>query len=146
MLALEDLKGMDDAAVKRHLVAEYAGEPPDGAYSDGRQTPQAMERARQWLSTAQVLVAYESVGAYGCDSSGYFLFFRDGKYYEIHAGHCSCFGFAGQFQPRETSLAYLSSDKFNVGVGGYDTSSGENEDAIRAFVRTLSQWLVAREV
>lgn len=39
------------------------------------------------------------------DYEGYafVLFMRDGKLYEVHGSHCSCYGLEGQWEPEETS-------------------------------------------
>lgn len=38
-----------------------------------------------------------------------FVLFKgtDGKYYEVYASHCSCFGLEGQWDPDEVDLAHL---------------------------------------
>ena len=48
------------------------------------------------------------------DESSYFLLRekKTGKLFENHASHCSCSGFEGQFDPKETTVAYLTSDHF----------------------------------
>ena len=138
MLTLADLTDWSEADIKSHLVRDWSGEEPSGSYEGGRQTPETTTNAEAWLETAEVLVAYESVGDYGCDSSGFYLFRRDGKLYEVHGGHCSCYGFEGQFCPEETSLAYLQSDKFRLDVGGYDSESVANAEKVKAFVMALS--------
>lgn len=35
------------------------------------------------------------------------LYERDGKLYEVHGSHCSCYGLEGQWQPEETTWAAL---------------------------------------
>lgn len=44
------------------------------------------------------------------DYSGdaFVLFERDGRLYEVHGGHCSCYGLEGQWEPEETSLVALA--------------------------------------
>ncbi len=32
------------------------------------------------------------------------LFRRDGKFYEVNGGHCSCYGLEDQWSPEETSI------------------------------------------
>jgi hypothetical protein len=55
MLLLEDLKGKTEAEVKAHLVREYEAE--SGIVED-----------------LEILIGYESVCDWGCDSSSFFLF------------------------------------------------------------------------
>lgn len=40
-----------------------------------------------------------------------------GQLFEVHGGHCSCYGFEDQFKPEPTDLKYLLSDKFSNGSG-----------------------------
>lgn len=91
------------------------------------------------LSGLRLLVAYESVGSWGCDSSGWYLFRRetDGQLLEVHGSHCSCYGFEGQFSPEETSLEYIMSDKFYFPYGGYDESGGTHKDRVKEFLSGL---------
>lgn len=47
---------------------------------------------------------------YDCQSysgDAYLLFIKDDKVYEIVAGHCSCYGLEGQFEPEEIPLEVL---------------------------------------
>jgi hypothetical protein len=37
-----------------------------------------------------------------------------GALMEVQGGHCSCYGYEGQFDPKPTSDAYLLSDKFHL--------------------------------
>lgn len=59
------------------------------------------------------LIAYVDYGSY--EGTGWILM-RDketGKLYENHSGHCSCYGNEDQFEPEETTIQYLQSDKFS---------------------------------
>jgi len=54
------------------------------------------------LSDITILFAvyeYEDV-----DGTGFILFEKDGKLYEVDAYHCSCSGFEGQWEPEETTI------------------------------------------
>lgn len=35
----------------------------------------------------------------------------NGKFYEIYGSHCSCYGFEGQFDPKECPIEYLAKGK-----------------------------------
>lgn len=85
------------------------------------------------LKGIRLLVAYESVGDYGCDSSGFYVFRKGRKLYEVHGSHCSCYGFEGQWNPEETSLAYFRSDKFHFSTGGDDSEGGAQVAKVRDF-------------
>lgn len=119
-LFLEDLAGYTDEKVRQHLMGEYEAKP-------------------EQLEEYRILIGYESVGSWGCDSSSYYLMqhVRTGELFEVRGSHCSCYGFEGQFTPEATSLEYLSSDKFYVSMGGYDSDEKANMEAIKAFVAKL---------
>ena len=122
MLALEDLKGLSEEEIMAHMASSFQVE-------------------RKVINKFKVLLAYESVGDYGCDSSCYFLL-RDkktGKFFETSGSHCSCDGFEGQFSPEEASLDYLISEKWSLGVGGYDSNSQNNIDAAKEFFKKLKK-------
>ena len=126
MLALEDLKGMTEFQVKQHLELEYSGEGVTVA------------EVSKALEDMEVLIAYESVGSWGCDSSSFFLFKdKAGKLYEVHGSHCSCYGFEGQFRLEE-SLVEALKDRVNkgyvFGTGGYDDNSASNVDEVKKYI------------
>lgn len=119
-LFLEDLKGHTQAEVKAHLIKEYGA------------TKEDMKRFR-------IEIAYESVGAWGCDSSSFFLLREKstGDLYEVHGSHCSCFGFEDQFEPEKTTLQYLKSDKFHFTTGGYDYDRDESLKSVASFIKRM---------
>ncbi|MCO1396399.1 hypothetical protein [Burkholderia cenocepacia] len=121
MQLLEDLKGMDASALRQHFIESY-------------------EAAPEQIDRFEVLLGYESVGSWGCDSSSYFLLRlrEDSSLFEVRGSHCSCHGFEGQFEPEPVSLAYLSSDKHWISTGGYDSNADDNEKTIRAFIASLA--------
>lgn len=41
------------------------------------------------------------------EGTAFVLFKKDGKLYEIHARHCSCYGLEDQWNPEETSIKAL---------------------------------------
>lgn len=53
------------------------------------------------LDGAEILVASYTYEDYS--GSAYVLFRRDGKLFEVHGGHCSCYGLEGQWEPEETT-------------------------------------------
>lgn len=59
-LYLADMEGMTEVEIKRHIADEYAG-------ADAEKQPLA-----DFLEGHDVVVAYESVGDYGCDSASWF--------------------------------------------------------------------------
>lgn len=54
----------------------------------------------------ELIFASYGGGAYEGDAT--LVWKRDGKFYEAHGSHCSCYGLEGQFNPEETSLAALA--------------------------------------
>lgn len=132
-LYLEDLKDMTEAEVKEHLAQNYASEP------NSYPTEADIDALRKTLKGYEVLVAYESVGSWGCDSSSYFLLRNKAskKFYEVSGSHCSCYGFEGQFDPQEAEVDYLKSDRFEFWTGGYDDNSEANVAAVVEYMSRL---------
>ena len=121
MLALEDLKHLNLKQVKDHIARVF-------------------DIDRKELARWSVLIAYESVGSWGCDSSNYFLLRcrKTKRLFEARGSHCSCYGFEGQWKPERVTLAYLKSDKHYVSMGGYDSDDAGNREAIAKFVKKLN--------
>lgn len=55
---------------------------------------------RTALEGANILFA--SYGGGGYDGSAFVLFEKEGKLFEVGAGHCSCYGLEGMWDPEET--------------------------------------------
>jgi hypothetical protein len=69
------------------------------------------------LDGADVLLAWYGYGSYSGDS--FVLFKKDGKLFENHGGHCSCYGLEGQWEPEETTVEALARRKIDD-YGSYD--------------------------
>ena len=121
-LYLEDLAGLTQEGVYKHISESY--EVP-------------IKDVRKY----QVLIAYESVGSWGCDSFSWFLLRNkeDGKLYETHGSHCSCYGFEGQFEPEETTVEYLQSPNFYFSCGGYDDNIDSNQGKVKAYIAEMKK-------
>jgi len=119
-LYLEDLQGMTKEELVKHICYSY-------------------KTTEEALKDYHILVAYESVGSWGCDSSSYFLLKhkKTKEYFEVIGGHCSCYGFEDQWEPTATPVEYLKSDKFRVSLGGYDNCPETNTQAIKDFMKGL---------
>src|SRR5687767_5156978 len=115
LLALEDLDGKSHDEVLSHIAAAFEIKPEE-------------------LKGVRILVAYESVGSWGCDSSNWFLFRKGRQLFENHGSHCSCYGFEGQWSPEPTTLKYLRSDKFAFCCGGYDADPEGNRQKVKSFL------------
>ena len=119
-LFLEDLSGFTQKVIKEHLISAY-------------------EINKEALENKRIILAYESVGSWGCDSSAYTLFKDDitGKLYENHASHCSCYGFENQWEPEEVTPEYLVHKVTNGNLfwtGGYDGNSEANIESVKKFI------------
>ena len=137
ILCLEDLKGMDRNQLIDHLIAEYTADI-DKEYGGGRGNGLTLDKSS--FVGITFLVAYESVGSWGCDSSSFFLFRKAGKLYEVHGSHCSCYGFEGQWEPQETSLVALKERArkgYVFSAGGYDGNETENQAQAAAKVLSM---------
>lgn len=118
MIALEDLKKMSEDEVKDHIAEEYA------------ESEAGKGGLRAELNKFNIYLAYESV------SSFFLLIGEDGKLWENHGSHCSCYGFEGQWCPEETTKEALSVRKFFC-LGGYDSDEEGNTRAIEDAIRAL---------
>jgi hypothetical protein len=119
-LYLEDLKDLTEAQIKKHLVSEYNADEKE-------------------VNKYKILLAYESVGSWGCDSSSFFLLQekKTKKLFEVHGSHCSCYGFEDQFTPELSDVKYLKSEHFGVSLGGYDNSPADNERLIKEYCKAI---------
>lgn len=117
-LFLADLKELNECQVLAHLAESWKASEKD-------------------LKGIELLIGYESVGDYGCDSNGFYLFRRGHKLFEVHGSHCSCFGFEDQWKPEPTSLTYLRSEKFIFATGGYDDANVANHEAVKERIKQL---------
>lgn len=119
-VCLEDLKGKSKKELLAHIISEYSATATE-------------------LRCVDILLAYESVGAWGCDSSSYFIL-RDKttkQLFTVHASHCSCYGFENQWRPEPVSAAQLKLEKSPMLCGGYDDHEEENKQAVADFIKRL---------
>lgn len=131
LLKLADMAEYSHDEIKAHIAGGYAGKE---AYDYG--TDEDRESLRKELEAFELLVAYESVGSWGCDSASFFLLRKDGKLYENHASHCSCYGFEGQWEPEEVTKEALQKRSY-FSMGGYDNDSEANTQAIKDYINAL---------
>jgi len=59
-----------------------------------------------------VKILYASYNYEDYSGSTFVLFKRNGKLYEVHGSHCSCYGLEGQWDPEETFVKAF--DKRNI--------------------------------
>jgi hypothetical protein len=119
-LLLADLEGFSHQELVEHVMSSYQTDSSDVVGYD-------------------FLIAYESVGSWGCDSASFFLLkAKDSdQLFEVHGSHCSCYGFEEQWIVEETSIEYLKSDKFHFYGGGYDGSISENQQLVSQYLAAL---------
>ncbi|MFM7025186.1 MAG: hypothetical protein ACKOWC_03890 [Limnohabitans sp.] len=98
--------------------AESSPWPNKGEWLEKKEKLSDALRAENWTSI-EVLIASYSHGGYEGDA--FVLFRKDGKLYEVNAGHCSRYGIEGQWQPEETSVEALRHrlDKGRLGRDNY---------------------------
>lgn len=95
------------------------------------------------LNDVEFLIAYKSVGNWGCDSSAFYLARRGNDVFEVHGSHCSCYGFEGQWDEEEipSAEALLARAERWYGLGGYDNNPDGNSEAIKERMRFLAPYL-----
>jgi hypothetical protein len=127
MITLGDLRGKTEHEIKEHLSYQYG----IGWEID--------EVVVECLKNLNILIAYESVGDWGCDSTSYFLL-KDkisDELFEIHGSHCSCYGFENQFDLEPMTLEAIKLRSYLFNTGGYDTESKENVDEAMEFINSM---------
>jgi len=90
------------------------------------------------LDRYDILLAYEHVGSWGCDSSGFYIL-KDKKtkeLYEVHGSHDSTCGFEGQFELEKTSIEFLMKENYieHLTFGGYDDDVEDHKQKIQNFL------------
>lgn len=71
---------------------------------------------------------------YADSGDAFVLFRKDGKLYEVHGSHCSCYGLEGQWDPEETTAAALLARPH---ITGWDAEESDQTKAIKALVAGL---------
>jgi hypothetical protein len=117
MLTLADLKGHSEDRVRQHLLDEYTAD-------------------KAVLDLHDVIVAYEHVGDYGCDSSSMFVLRhrQSGELFMVTGSHCSCHGFEDQFDLQSVTDKYLHT-KFYFCTGGYDGDGARHRELVYDYLR-----------
>jgi len=118
LLAIADLKDWSEEQIATHLIDEYGAN-------------------RGEMDLFSILIAYESVGNYGCDSTSFFLLQekKTQKLYCVHGSHCSCHGFEDQFKLEETTVEYLKSPHFSFYCGGYDSDAYTHREQVANYLK-----------
>lgn len=77
------------------------------------------------IEGANVLIASYTYEDYSGDA--YVLFERDGALFEVHGGHCSCYGLEDQWEPEATTAGAII-HRLDKGTWGEE---GKVADAVR---------------
>lgn len=104
-LFLADMADMTDEEIREHIATQYSG----AIYGEVAPAHPTADSIREALAQLDILIAQESVGSFGCNSSSWFLFRErmTGDLFESHGSHCSCYGFEGQFDLESTTEGAL---------------------------------------
>lgn len=137
-LCLADMANLTEDQVFDHIAENYAGEDSGFSYGCPSDAEKAALRAK--LNDYELLIAYESVGSWGCDSSSWFLLRgrADGGLFTVQGSHCSCYGFEGQGDIESVDIAYLRSPSFYFPYGGYDDEAEQHKAAVKAALLSLT--------
>jgi len=117
-------------------------------YIDGFQNVediiQAFEAPADALLDAYVLYAKYRTGDY--EGSAFVLYTKNNKMYEVNAGHCSCNGLEGQWQPEETSKESLEHRFFREGADWpYACETDEDRGALqKALLDEIAESILLR--
>ena len=131
MLALGDMRGKKAKEVKEHLVSNWTD-----FWDEDVKEYVPNDNLKNFLEDKKILIAYESVGDYGCDSEGTYVFEDpEGDLHLFKGSHCSCYGFEDQGTPENISIEALS--RMSLSVGGYDNDGHINERRFREEVKRI---------
>jgi hypothetical protein len=110
-LFLSELVGLTEEGVKQTVACEF-------------------EVSRDAVSCYEFYVA--TIEQQDYEGHAYFLMKHQetGDFYEVEGGHCSCFGFEGQWEPKIAPKAYLGSEQYSPGYSYH-------KDEIKQFVKQL---------
>jgi len=120
-LFLNDYAGSTYEAVVEDIVANY-------------------QVSQSFVDNYQILIA--EVYRDGYEESSYFLLIEKstGGLFEVRGGHCSCYGFEGQFEPASTSIEYLISEK------AYFGSNEQVKTFIQCHLVNMIRYLKLKEI
>jgi hypothetical protein len=88
-------------------------------------------------TSVEVLLAW--YGQEDWEGDAFVLYRQDGKLYEVHGGHCSCYGLEGQWDPEETDVATLRHRMMNGRLGLYYSDAGKVKAALSEILDQLEE-------
>jgi hypothetical protein len=137
MIALADLEGCTEEGVIEHLINYYSEK---NSY-DGTEYLAGIvinkRKNREKLKNMEILIAYEEKDS--TDSIAYFLMKnkKNNQLYEIHACHCSCYGYEGQLELEETDIETLE-NKIKDKRYLFFTDSRTNNKIVNDFIKNYN--------
>jgi len=84
---------LNDWKDKRGMIIDFTGS------TNYWTTQEKIKEVEKGFEHVDVLLASYSYENYSGDAFVLFRDTRDGKLYEVHGGHCSCYGLEGQWDP-----------------------------------------------
>lgn len=114
------------------MASHYMG---DFGWSNSQDVLNSFNASSDALTDCRVFVAcYRDTDYSG---SAYVLYASGKTLYEVHGGHCSCFGLEGQWEPEDTTIDSL---RHRLKHGNLDVCMGGIGDKVlRAVERYLSR-------
>lgn len=79
-------------------------------------------------------ILFASYGNDNYEGEAWVLFEKDGKLYEVHGSHCSCYGLEEQWEPEEVILQELEHRLLNGTFGEYDWAGNVFKDELCEFL------------
>jgi hypothetical protein len=89
------------------------------------------QKLKEWQGI-NILFASYGYGSY--EGEAFVLLEKEGKLFEVNAGHCSCYGLEGQFKPEETTLEALKYRLINGKLGQDDYTVNEFANELKEFL------------
>jgi hypothetical protein len=92
--------------------------PNKEAWQESKDQMAAALASDKWKDLDILLASYGQ-GSY--EGEAFVLFRKEGKLFEVHGSHCSCYGLEGQWEPEETTIESLEHRmaKGTLGDGTY---------------------------
>lgn len=89
----------------------------------------------------QIIIAVYEYEDYSGDA--FVLFEEDGQLYEVHGGHCSCYGLEGQWEPEPTSWDLLidrveKADRWDSPLSSWHAHSPQANKYYRGLLKSHS--------
>ncbi|MGE6347879.1 hypothetical protein ACQKIY_25605 [Bacillus mycoides] len=95
------------------LLGEFAQDVWEEGVTGADLIAHQFEEKEEHIRSLQILLASYDVDGY--DGEAFVLFLEDGKMYEVHGSHCSCYGLEDQWKPEEVTIEELD---FRLNNGG----------------------------